>query len=315
MKHSNTWYALILIASALLLSAANGASAESPSQPNQRTQTQTPAQRHNAIASPTASALNQSATVETTGTGATYIYNQYKQSSPWGDFPTWLEAIATILLVVFAYRQIDFVRASAQAASDNAKAAKDAAIATERYVEMTEQMVEATKQSAKAAETALYVNRPFLLVTRVECTDAKFINGSLNHKFKIHLKNFGVGPADIANYIAYADLFDRPVGFVWEIKEPEMSYVPELGNRLSDSLIGAGEEVSNRIECQSSLDPELYAVLQNGTKTLAINGIITYRGGAPKTYETKFFWWFYVDDAGRPVRFVRALRPDLNSHT
>src|ERR1700719_3061633 len=116
MKHSNAWYASILIALALLLSAANGGATESPSQPNQRAETQTPAQQHNAIASPTVSALNQSAAVPAAAGGTTNIYNQYKQTSPWGDLPSWLEAIATIGLVIFAFWQMNFVKRSTTAA-------------------------------------------------------------------------------------------------------------------------------------------------------------------------------------------------------
>jgi hypothetical protein len=124
MKFSKPLCALILIVSALLVSAACGASAESPSQPNQSTQTQTPAQQHNAIASPTASALNQSPAVPTGSASATYIYNQYKQSSRWGNVPAWLEAIATIGLLFFAGWQMSLIKAAAVAARDNAEAAK-----------------------------------------------------------------------------------------------------------------------------------------------------------------------------------------------
>jgi hypothetical protein len=172
MKHSSTWFASILITSALLLSGARDATAESPSQPNQRSQTETQAQQHYAVASPAPAIVNQPSPKPTANTGATYIYNQYKQASPLGDFPTWLEAIATILLVIFAGRQMRFVRRSTQAtenaakaASDNAQAARDAAIATERYVEMTEQMVEAAKQSARAAEAGTVATEQYVKLT------------------------------------------------------------------------------------------------------------------------------------------------------
>jgi hypothetical protein len=86
------------------------------------------------------------------------------------DVPTWLEAIATILLVIFAGRQLGSVKEAANAARDNAEAAKDAAVSTKRYVEMTEQMVEAAKQSALAARLALKIDRPYLILEHAQLT-------------------------------------------------------------------------------------------------------------------------------------------------
>ena len=156
--------ASILIVSALLLSGARNVTAKSPSQPNQSTQT--PTEEHSSVPSPSVSPLNQPTAAATAKPTATYIYNQYKQASPWGNVPTWLEAIATILLVIFAGRQLSSVKGAANAARDNADAAKDAAVSTKRYVEMTEQTVEAANQSARAAELALNIERPYVFIEK-----------------------------------------------------------------------------------------------------------------------------------------------------
>jgi len=191
-------------------------------------------------------------------------------------------------------------------------------IATVVLAVFTGQLVCVSRDLHQATEAALHVNRPFLLVTHIKCTETIFAEGILRHRFIIHLKNFGVGPADIVKYLASANIHDTPLGV--NPKEPTFRYFPENGQRLADSLV-APTDTSDRIECRSLLIPEMYAAILNGTKTLAVDGIVVYRGASPKTYETRFFWWCYLDntvptvDPGEPTRFMRALRPDLNEHT
>lgn len=132
MKRPKLLSTLILIASALLLSAASNVTAEGPSEPNQRSKTQPSPQAYSQIASPTMTATLQPTATPTAQAGATYTYNEYKQSSPWGDLPTWLEAIATIGLVVFAFWQMDFVRRSTDSMEAATTAAGKAADTAER---------------------------------------------------------------------------------------------------------------------------------------------------------------------------------------
>jgi hypothetical protein len=287
MKPLKFWSMLILIASALLLSAESPSTKPNPSplgKPNEGAGlVQQPAQNYPLpiVVTGTPDAPEQTPTPNKSGDGGQGDSNAM-------IFLTAVMAGATFFIALFNWQ----------------------------LVGVTDEMKTAAKAAADAAEAALHVDRPFLLVTGVECTDTKFINGILTHKFAIHLKNFGVGPADIATYIAGADPLDAPYSFTTgETKEPALTYVPERGSRLSDSLVGPGDEANDRIKCESILDHQLFALLQDGTKTLGVNGIVTYRGGAPKIYETKFFWWFYIDADGRPVRYVRAARFDLNSHT
>jgi hypothetical protein len=136
----------------VLLSTQSSTPAKSPRQTNEGTEAETFAQQRSGVATqpPT---FHQAIPVPTALAGAHHYDNQHYEPRQLGDLPGWLQAIATILLVIFAAWQMRFVRRgttatenAANAARDNAKAAKDAAIATERYAEMTEQMVEAAKQ-------------------------------------------------------------------------------------------------------------------------------------------------------------------------
>jgi hypothetical protein len=299
MKPLNIWFALILIALALLLSGEKNVSGQNlgPSQSLTQQSNETAQQTEtDAKPSPSPTRIEQSPAAINSVVGQPSPEKSGKDSD---QHACWLRKVSEWIAGISAQGFFNFITAAATFA-----------MAAFSYL-----LVRITRELHKATEGALYISRPFLLVTGVECTDTKFINGVLTHKFAIHLKNFGVGPADIVTYIASADPNDSPVGYVPEIKEPELRYFPENGNRLSDSVVGPGEEANDRIECESMLDPQLYVALQDGTKTLGINGIIVYRGTAPKSYETKFFWWFYMDHAGRPVRFARAFRADLNSHT
>jgi hypothetical protein len=295
MKPSRTCFAFILIASALFLYGAKDLSAQILSGPSQSL-TQQENEASNSKPSPSPPGIEQSPAATNSIVG---------QPSPKVGMED-SDQHAGLLWEVWEW----ILGFSAQGFFNFITAAATLAMAVFSYL-----LVRITRELHRATEGALYINRPFLMITGIECTDTKVINGVLTHKFAIHLKNLGVGPADIVTYIASADPNDTPIGYVPEIKEPELRYFPKNGQRLSDSLVGPGEEVTDRIVCESLLDHQLQSLLQNGTKTLGINGIITYRGTAPKSYETKFFWWFYIDADGRPIKFVRAFRPDLNSHT
>lgn len=300
MKRSSTWFALILIVSASLLSAAQNVNARPLSGPSQSLTEQgneTTQQTHPDAKTPASSPRVEQSPAAINSPNGQPSADEVREDRD--DHAGVLRKIWEWIGAIQAQAFFNFIIAAATLA-----------MAVFSYL-----LVCVTRELHRATEGALYINRPFLLVTGVECTEAKFINGVLTHKFEIHLKNFGVGPADIVTYIASADPNDTPIGYVPEIKEPQLRYFPQNGKSLSDSLIGPGEKVTDRIECLSTLDHQIFALLQDGTKTLGINGIITYRGTAPKSYETKFFWWFYMDADGRPVRFVRAFRPDLNSHT
>lgn len=182
---------------ALGLSLSVSAQSVNPSEPNQSAQAETSAQQHDAVASPTASALNQSAAVVTTSSGATNIYNQYAQASPYGDLPTWLEAVASIGLVVFAYWQINFVKRTTTASENAAQAARDAVITTQQYVELTKDLAATTKQSVELARLSLSTERPYITVTPISITPSS--SGAI---FRFTLRNDGNRPAIIKDIFA-----------------------------------------------------------------------------------------------------------------
>jgi hypothetical protein len=182
----------ILIVSALLLNGVRNAAAESPSQPNQRSQTKASAQQHDSVATPAPTIFNQATAAPASPDGAANVYKEYKQASPNGDFPSWLQAIGTIGLLIFAWCQMGLVRRTTKATETAAQATRDAVIATEKYVELTQQLTEATRQSAEFAKLALSVGRPYLTVTPTNVEPS-----GVGPRFAFVLRNDGNRPAII----------------------------------------------------------------------------------------------------------------------
>lgn len=295
MKQSNTWYALILIASALLLNAARSATAESPSQQNQGRQAETSAQEHNAIADPTASTINQQTSKPTPTSGATYIYNQYQQSSPWGDFPTWLEAIASIGLAIFAFWQINFVKRTTTASENAAEAARDAVRATQQYVELTKELSETTKQSVELARLSLSTERPYITVTPV----GLFPSAS-GARVNLALRNDGSRPAIIKNIYAHMAWEQRP-------DCPPLARRQELAGhnsrRIHEYVIGSNNRTSReyslwyadappelRMDEPEPLLHALYDQREQSNRELHIFGFVIYADPADNRYMLEFCW-------------------------
>src|SRR5712692_430857 len=130
MKLSKPLSVLILIASVSLLSAARNVTAEGPSQPNQKTQTETAAQQHDAVASPSPTIIDQPSPAPTPKQTAGNTYNYYYPTKESGDSAGAISAFATIGLLIFAGWQTFLV-------NKTAKAARDAVVATEQYVKLT----------------------------------------------------------------------------------------------------------------------------------------------------------------------------------
>src|SRR5271166_176617 len=182
----------------ILLLALNTRATENPSQPNQSAQAETSAEQHDAAAgSPAPTVLNEQTAEPTVASGATDIYNQYKQSSPHGDFPTWLQAIASIGLAVFAFWQINFVKRTTTASESAARAARDAVVATQQYVELTKELAETTKQSVDLARLSLSAERPYITITPITV-----LPSSRGPRFQFVLRNDGDRPAIIKQVFA-----------------------------------------------------------------------------------------------------------------
>jgi hypothetical protein len=100
MKLSNTWYALILIASASLLSGAKSTNAESPS-PHQTRETRAKAHHQQAATNPVSTPSYESRAEPTPKaiSNYSYTYNYYRPSSE--SPPVWFQVFTTLVLLAF----------------------------------------------------------------------------------------------------------------------------------------------------------------------------------------------------------------------
>ena len=302
---------ILLIVSTLLLHAVNSRATESPSQPNQRSQAETAAQQHNAVASPPGTAIEQPTTVPTATSGTTNIYNEYKQSSPHGDFPTWLQAIASIGLAIFAFWQINFVKRTTTASENAAEAARDAVIATQQYVELTKDLAATTKQSVELARLSLSTERPYITVTPTLITPT--LSGA---KISFELRNDGNRPAIIKNIWA---------GIKWE-QVPDCPSVDRRqtgveARRIHDYVLAPGRTskeyglwyADGPPELRMLDNEELLEIIrgqrEQSNRELHIFGFVTYRDPAEAEYVLEFCWKLAVFSA-LLVRFYLDIFAD-----
>jgi hypothetical protein len=166
----------------------------------------------------------------------------------------------------------------------------------------------AAAKAAQAAEDALHVDRAFLLVTGFELTQ-QLRDGSNNtltliFQFRAILRNFGVGPADIVNYVVEAELFNLP--------PPDPNPIYGEGSPINDSLIAPGDIANDRIYATISLNSAESDAVMRGQKRIGLHGIIRYRGASARQYWSRFFWWVMTNDMRQ---FARAYTKELNDHT
>jgi hypothetical protein len=294
MKHSNIWFALILVASALLLSAARSVSADSPSPKpaNQPNEGSTLSDHQSAQqATPVSTPNFSQSSPDTRSSG-----NKHDDG---GDTATNIIAFFTVVAALATIAIAKF---------------------NKQLVTVTADMTTATAQAAKAAEAALHIDRPFLLVTDVKCIESTR-DGRANeilyiYEFDVCLRNFGVGPADIVDYIAVAAVrsVPPPSTILEPIVEPEAPRYAPVGRRLSDSLVAPNEWAERRIKERAILTRADCDAVRNGEARIGIDGIIRYRGASQQVYWTRFFWWCFLDAGDSPINIQRALRSDLNDH-
>ena len=123
-------------------------------------------------------------------------YN-YNSDNEWNWSGT-IQAIATLGLLAFAWWQMGSIKRTTKATEDAANAARDNAIAAK-------DAAEATKKNAEIAELALKVDRPYLLVEKVELIgfgkegrpdhDPRAPRGLVAGM--ISFRNYGQGPARV----------------------------------------------------------------------------------------------------------------------
>jgi hypothetical protein len=165
-----------------------------------------------------------------------------------------------------------------------------------------------SREATAAAKAALHTNRPFLLVTNIVSNSTETDGNWYKVESAIRLRNFGVGPADIVDYIAKVELFDTPES---SSSEPLVTYGLDEGNRLGNPLIGPGDAVEDRFFPGMTIGPDMRTARHEKRKTLATHGRIRYRGAPEQVYITRFFWWHFTGNQGNE----RAKTPELNAHT
>jgi hypothetical protein len=254
--------------------------------------------------------------------GDTYTYNYYPYPQQGGDFAIWAQAGATVGLLLFAAFQMHFIRRStaatekaANAARDNAEAARVAAEATSKQADAAVESAEIAKQSIALAEDAIHVDRPNLFVVNVGVVNlGKAIGPAQALGFKLRgfvgLKNYGNGAADIQDYIARIEFFDRATDL-----DPGSLYGPEDGQDLPHPFYAAGEEDGPKVRLQWDQwieESRQQAILTNVVRT-AVHGRFRYKGSARRIYICNFFWWCRFVDQNFSAQYERGPK-ELNTH-
>jgi len=161
---------------------------------------------------------------------------------------------------------------------------------------------DAARDSAEAAKALVHQNRPFVLVREI-AHEARGLD------IYMTCDNAGTGPADIIEIMVARQVFENPENIPRGLYVPNPpNYGPEHRQRISGTVMRAGE-TDRRFPV-----PVNFGDL-NGEGSLrpALCGRISYRGGPPdETYETNFFYW-YIVWAGEPLLF-RGPEP-LNRRT
>jgi hypothetical protein len=271
MKPSRTWFALILIASALLLSAANSGSAQSPSPPKAEVRHRSQ-RHHDASSSVVATPQNQPSSIATPEETRSYAYNYYypeKSDVP----PVPFQIVTTVLLLlvtgglwitsIWQWRAID--------------------------------------QQAKIAEEALTMDvRPRISV-KIEGGHAPLnLTGKHEQQFVIYYKvrNTGRGPAFVT----------RQNQCFFYLSDPNDPLPPEPPESPHDTPIGGIITGGDDVPCDvgsEKLSSEKFDRIQQGLTRAFWMVLIEYRDERrqphvyrePSVYEPGSGRWIYPPNA------------------
>jgi hypothetical protein len=288
MKRSSTWFALTLIASALLLSAGKQGSAE-PSrrpipQPNES------AAFGNGEGSKQVApigASNGPNAVNSTEISTKEQQNTRDASTVVITIFTIVTGIATALIAWFNYQLVGVTAEMKQVTADAATAAKDSASSAE--------------ESAKVAKRALRTDRPYLLFDepthtgfhRPLSTEPTAI--TIEEAFRdiaplyasLRIRNYGKGPAIIVSVVRRLVIASEypPVG----------DFSNCIQAQLTIDAIAAGE--FSRIPSDWSESYQMdgthnYEEIVGLTKTMMFYGIVRYKDVFSELYETAFLYRF-----------------------
>src|SRR5208282_6322313 len=266
MKLSSTWFALILIVSALLLSGVSNARPDGNDTPKIQNDGDQHQQNGKAVApSPEQFPTDKSSANSYPGTynyKGTFNYGP-KYNGPSESGLAKAAYVASIISAAFLTLFTGLL-----------------VLLNRKLVGLTNNLSKATAAAAKAAEAALHVNRPFLLITNVKCGEIVRNNdGYIPYSFTITLRNFGVGPADMVGYSAGGVPYDAPD--VYGQREPQITYTSN--DTPLRELVSPGDVAENLIpKVRLDLYDDMLRDIQSGKKRIGIDGQIRYRGAAPE---------------------------------
>jgi len=188
-------------------------------------------------------------------------------------FTFWL-VVATIVLGVIAYVQIDFLRRAEAISAQSANAAKQAADATRDSVNL-------------AQDTAERQLRAYLYVRSLE---APGIDDWVGKGLTMILKNYGQTPAYEVHFWHGVDFKETPL--TSELPRPK-----EMSNQTR-TILNPGQEIELVLRTGRPLTEEEKKAILAQTKALYAYGEIYYRDAFKKERTSKFRMQFETFQAG-----------------
>ena len=274
MKHSNTWFALILIASALLLSAEPNVSAESPSpKPTKKSDSATTRHYENPRPVPTLSNQPSAEPTATSVNNYSYSYNYYRPSSE--SPPVWFQILTTIVLLAF----------------------------TGGLWWTSVKQWQALQEQAKLTEQALITDkRPFIFPSALAAQWKRNEEGSFSWKIRPQWRNSGETGTKRLTLYAHSEIRDAPLPLGYRFDS--IGAVPGIGFiGPKMELMGGAVPVGD-----AYITPTEIIESQNHRRFIYLWGWVRYTDIFPNTPEhtTHFCWSITV--LGDPNAFDPGVK-------
>jgi hypothetical protein len=284
MTHSSTWFSLILIASALLLSAARNASGE-PHSKQHASKVETAGHNDESGGGPVATTVNQSATekANTGGGGVTYNYNgNFKYSVPansaegfWKKLGDVATVLSTIAVAVFTF-MLWYV--------------------SKRQKELMEKAEDISRRSLEVAALALNTDRPYVFIESPQLNHtAEFVDmlrGRPTDRehimFTCNLRNHGNGVAllesvrirlvvQLAAYQPYSP--------------KTLTIAQDPLHRPKTQVIGAESKVDHWAE-GLDIEGSMWRHILRQEVLLIVLGLVEYKDVFRRSHTTKFCLYY-----------------------
>jgi hypothetical protein len=279
MKRSNTWYALILIASASLLSAASVGSGNEKHQ--NQTSTHNRGGEHKADhATPSFTIVVQPAPVQIIQPSP--AVEQKKPQQKWYERPTVTDWGILGVTLLYALISIGLLRATKRQAKLATAALKETTVAAD-----------AARDSADAAKLALHADRPLIIVQEITMTVGIAV-GQESFAPKVTFHNYGHSPAILLE--AFMGLTTKSREDIARLDDTHLMEFTR--HSIQKQVLGQGESLCEMITVKFVL-PTLFQEMERGEKVQVAHGLIRYRGAFEMTepYESHFCW-FYIPQSG-----------------